>query len=63
VIEVQEVGTGGQNLMDFLGLSEVTVGENFTSALRQQLENELGAGSQLLNISTDEDHIILKARL
>ena len=63
VIKVQEVSTGGQNLMDFLGLSEVTVGENFTSALRQQLENELGAGSQLLDISTDEDHIILKARL
>jgi len=63
VIEVQEISTGGRNLMDFLGLSEVTVGENFTGALRQQLENELGAGSQLLDISTDEDHIILKARL
>lgn len=63
VIEVQEISTGGQNLMDFLGLSEVTVGENFTGALREQLENELGADSQLLDISTDEDHIILKARL
>ncbi len=62
-VSIEEVATGGRNLMELLGMDDITVGENFTRALREQLENELGEGSQLLDIITDEDHIILKARL
>lgn len=62
-IVVESVESGGQNLMEFLGLTQVTLGENFTRALKEQLENELGEGSELLDISTDDNHIILWARL
>lgn len=62
-IRVEDITTGGQNLMSFLGMSDITLGENFTRALKEQLENELGEGSQLLDILTDDKHIILRARL
>lgn len=62
-VSIEEIQTGGRNLLEFLGMDNVTVGENFTRMLREQLENELGEGAQLLDITTDEEHIILKARL
>lgn len=62
-VSIEEIAAGGRDLMQFLDMDEVTLGENFTRALREQLENELGEGSQLLDISTDEEHIILRARL
>lgn len=62
-MSIEEIAAGGRDLMQFLDMDEVTLGENFTRALREQLENELGEGSQLLDITTDEEHIILRARL
>lgn len=62
-IAVEDIETGGLSILELLGMDNVTLGKNFTQALREQLENELGEGSQLLDITTDEEHIILKARL
>ncbi|MBN1921954.1 MAG: zinc ribbon domain-containing protein [Anaerolineae bacterium] len=63
VVSIEDIVAGGSDLMQFLNMDEVTLGKNFTRALREQLENELGEGSRLLDITTDEEHIILKARL
>lgn len=62
-VSIEDIVAGGSDLMQFLNMDEVTLGKNFTRALREQLENELGEGSRLLDITTDEEHIILRARL
>lgn len=61
-ITVERIDTGGLSVLDLLGQDNFTLGKNFTQALRQRLEQEIGEGARLLEISTDEEHIILRAR-
>lgn len=61
-IWVDSIETGGENIFDLLGVDNVTLGEDLTDTVQEQLEAELGEGAQLLQITTDEEHIILTAR-
>lgn len=62
-VYVEEVETGDQDLFTLIGIDDVTLGATFTQAIQSGLESELGPGSRLLEISTDEEAVILKVSL
>lgn len=62
-IRVESIETGGEELLDLIGVDEITLGENLSAALKRRLEAELGEASRILEIRTDEQHITLSAHL
>jgi hypothetical protein len=59
---VESVETGGRDVLDLVGIDQITLGEDITGRIQQGLEEELGEDARLLAIETDETHVILTAR-
>jgi hypothetical protein len=59
---VESVEAGGRDVLDLVGVDQITLGENITGEIQEGLEEELGEGARLLTIVTDETHVILTAR-
>jgi hypothetical protein len=59
---VESIEAGSWDVMELIGVDQFTLGEDLTDAVQEQLEEELGEGAQLLDIVTDEEHVILNAR-
>ncbi|MGC9467548.1 MAG: zinc-ribbon domain-containing protein [Anaerolineae bacterium] len=59
---VDRVETGGHDILELLNVNQVDLGQNITGAIQQGLEDELGPGSRLLTIVTDDTNVILTAR-
>ncbi|MBN1260994.1 MAG: zinc-ribbon domain-containing protein [Anaerolineae bacterium] len=62
-VNVDRIEAGGLDVFDLIGINDVTLGESVTGTLKDELEAELGEGSELIEITTDEDHIILKVKM
>jgi hypothetical protein len=62
-IRVEDVDAGGHKLFSLIGIDEVTLGDDLVDIIQKGLERELGPGSRLLEITTEDNWIILKARL
>lgn len=62
-ITVESVETGGHEILDLIGVDKLTLGENLSAALTTRLEEELGEASRVLDITTDDQYIILIAHL
>lgn len=62
-IEVESVEAGELDIFGLIGVDAWTLGDELVDMLQRGLEQELGPGSELLDITTDEHWIILKARL
>jgi hypothetical protein len=62
VVWVESVETGGRDVLDLVGIDQITLGEDITGRIQQGLEEELGEDARLLAIETDETHVILTAR-
>ncbi len=61
-IAVMAIETGGQDILSLIGIDRVEFGDRITGAIQQGLENELGGEARLLDITTDESRVILRAR-
>jgi len=61
-VEVDNIETGGQNLLELVGVEQFALGDAITDAIQQGLEEELGEGARLLTITTDDEYVILTAR-
>jgi hypothetical protein len=61
-VGVERIETGGQNLLELIGIDQITLGDEITGAIQKVLEDELGPGSRLLAIATDENRVTLTAR-
>jgi len=61
-VSIERIEAGGRNLLDLIGMDQIALGDEITGLIQQTLENELGPGSRLLAIATDEDRVILTAR-
>lgn len=59
---VNRIETGGHNLLALINIDQVTLGDNITARLQRSLEEALGEGAHVLEITTDEEHITLKAK-
>jgi hypothetical protein len=62
-IQVEDVDAGGHNIFNLIGVDGWMLGDDLVDMIQRGLERELGAGSRLLDIRTDDNWIILKARL
>lgn len=62
-IRVEGIKTGGEEILDLIGVDEVTLGKDLSTALKRRLETELGEASRILEIRTDEQYITLTAHL
>ncbi len=61
-VRVERIETGGQDLLELIGIDQLSLGDEITGTLQRILERELGPGSRLLGIETDELRVILTAR-
>jgi hypothetical protein len=61
-VKVESIETGGQDLLDLIGMDQLVLGEDITGVIQNVLEDELGEGVRLLAIATDEARVILTAR-
>ncbi|MFP4344550.1 MAG: zinc ribbon domain-containing protein [Anaerolineales bacterium] len=59
---VESIEAGGSDILELLGVSAIEVGESITGSIAARIEEELGEGAQLLEITTSEEEVILKAR-
>jgi hypothetical protein len=59
---VESIEAGGSDILDLLGVTGIEVGESITGSIAERIEEELGAGAQLLEITTSEEEVILTAR-
>ncbi len=59
---VESIEAGGSDILDLLGVTGIEVGESITGSIAERIEKELGAGAQLLDITTSEEEVILTAR-
>ena len=61
-VHVERIETGGHNLLELIGIDQLSLGDEITGTIQRVLERELGAGSRLLAIRTDEQRVVLTAR-
>jgi ribosomal protein L40E len=62
-IVVEDVKAGEHDIFRLIGMDGWTLGDELVGVVQSGLERELGPGSRLLDITTDENWIIIKARL
>jgi hypothetical protein len=62
-IVVEDVEAEGHDIFRLIGIDGWTLGDALVDVIQEGLERELGPGSKLMDITTDEHWIILTARL
>jgi hypothetical protein len=64
-VTVESIETAGYDiidLVDLIGADSSALSAKLSAAIQEQIEAGLGAGAQLLGITTDDEHISITAR-
>ena len=61
-IEVESIEAAGHDLGEMIGLDASSLTDALSGPLQKQIEAGLGPGAQIMDITTDDEHIIISAR-
>jgi hypothetical protein len=61
-IEVESIEAAGYDLGETIGLDASSLTDALSGPMQEQIEAGLGPGAQIMDITTDDEHIIISAR-